>query len=127
MDPKAPYPTQPNLYPSQPGFNVPPPPDYMQSTQPIYNNPNNPVIVQPINPAFFSDSPMSLTCPNCRANVLTRVDFKNGALPWLICGGLCLLGVWCGCQFIPFCVDSCKDVEHFCPNCNRLIGVNRKL
>jgi lipopolysaccharide-induced tumor necrosis factor-alpha factor len=128
MDPKVSHLNQPNSYQNQfqPGFNVPPPPDYIQSTQYMYN-PNSVVILQPISPSYISNSPMQLTCPNCRANVLTKINYKLGALPWLLCGGLCLFGLWCGCQFIPFCMNSCKDVEHYCSNCNRFLGVNRRI
>jgi lipopolysaccharide-induced tumor necrosis factor-alpha factor len=88
---------------------------------------NSVVILQPISPPYISNSSMQLTCPNCRANVLTKINYKLGALPWLLCGGLCLFGLWCGCQFIPFCMNSCKDVEHYCSNCNRFLGVNRRI
>lgn len=32
-----------------------------------------------------------------------------------------------GCCFVPFCVYECQDVEHFCPNCRRLLGVFRRI
>lgn len=32
-----------------------------------------------------------------------------------------------GCCFVPFCVYECQDVEHFCPNCRRILGVFRRI
>jgi lipopolysaccharide-induced tumor necrosis factor-alpha factor len=37
-------------------------------------------------------------------------------------GMLILFGLWLGCCLIPLCINSLKDVEHYCPNCNALIG-----
>lgn len=32
-----------------------------------------------------------------------------------------------GCCFVPFCVYECQDIEHFCPNCRRILGVYRRI
>ena len=34
---------------------------------------------------------------------------------------------WLGCCLIPFCIDSCKDVIHTCPNCRAPIGKFNRL
>ena len=75
----------------------------------------------------YGDHPQQLICPHCRANVLSQVKHETGLITWLIAGGLCLLGCWAGCCLVPFCVDACKDVEHYCPNCRALMGRNKKL
>ncbi|RMZ93721.1 lipopolysaccharide-induced tumor necrosis factor-alpha factor -like protein [Brachionus plicatilis] len=41
-----------------------------------------------------------------------------GLATWLLSGGIALLGCIFGCCLIPFFIDACKDVEHYCPNCN---------
>nr|ALG36745.1 lipopolysaccharide-induced tumor necrosis factor-alpha factor 1 [Brachionus koreanus] len=98
--------------------NLPPPPPYQTQV------PNTTVIVQPVlNQALFlGKNPSHVVCPQCKAQVVTRVNYKTGGGTWLICLGLCLIGCTLGCQFIPFCVDSCKDSEHYCPNCNTYLG-----
>ena len=53
-------------------------------------------------------SPTRCKCPNCRQEVVSRVDYEPGGLTWLISGILCLFGCWLGCCLIPFCVDDCK-------------------
>ncbi|CAF0906713.1 unnamed protein product [Brachionus calyciflorus] len=78
-------------------------------------------------PIRLGDHPTQTVCPNCRANVSTNIKYETGLITWLIAGALCFFGLGCGCCLIPFCVDSCKDVEHFCPNCRYMIGRNRKL
>jgi len=77
------------------------------------------------NVAYFGTGPQTITCPNCRQMVLTRVDYQNGAAVWIICLIICLFGGIFGCCLIPFCVDSLKDVIHYCPACNSQIGMRK--
>ncbi|XP_047664090.1 lipopolysaccharide-induced tumor necrosis factor-alpha factor homolog isoform X1 [Tachysurus fulvidraco] len=113
----APYPAQPYtpMYPPpQPVPSMASPP--MVSVQTVY--------VQPVS---FADVPAQTCCPVCSQTVVTRLEHTSGTMAWLVCAGLCIIGCMYGCCLIPFCVDSMKDVTHFCPNCNRAIGSFKRL
>ncbi|KAM4631582.1 lipopolysaccharide-induced tumor necrosis factor-alpha factor homolog [Discoglossus pictus] len=134
----SPYPQQPgHPYPQQPGppyqqqpagvgASYPPPPYGMSP------GPQPTVVVAPVTSTVmivtpFHDVPVQCTCPVCRQNVVSRIQYTTGLLTWLIFGILLLLGCWLGCCLIPFCVDSCKDVDHFCPNCNNHLHKYKRL
>uniref|UniRef100_A0A0R3T9V9 LITAF domain-containing protein n=1 Tax=Rodentolepis nana TaxID=102285 RepID=A0A0R3T9V9_RODNA len=53
-------------------------------------------------------------CPACRKTVISETSTKTGAWTWVICD--------LGCCLIPFCVKSCKDVQHTCPECDRIVA-----
>ena len=64
--------------------------------------------------------PQRVICTLCRREVLTETEKKSGnktfiwAIVLFFCGGVCCC--------VPFCLDSCKDTHHKCPNCNETIG-----
>lgn len=101
------YPPSPQ-YPAGPGAAVPPV--------------TNVVVVSP----NLREAPGQAMCPHCRQNVVTKTEHQAGLMTWLICGGLTIVGCWL-CCCIPFCVDSCKDVEHRCPNCNNMVHLYKRL
>lgn len=114
--------------PAAMGGNFPPPPAY--TTGPQNYPPGGPqpavIIAPPVHATVIvgqqlTDTPAVITCASCHQNITTRVAYSAGLLAWLIFGIICLFGCWLGCCLIPFCVDSCKDVDHFCPNCNHHI------
>uniref|UniRef100_A0AAV2KKA2 LITAF domain-containing protein n=1 Tax=Knipowitschia caucasica TaxID=637954 RepID=A0AAV2KKA2_KNICA len=88
------------------------------------------VVVHSPAPVLFSTALQDVSgqamCPHCRQTVLTHIQPTPGLLTWLLFGGLCLFG-FCICSCIPFCVESCQDVEHHCPNCRRVIYVYKRM
>uniref|UniRef100_A0A914UNP4 LITAF domain-containing protein n=1 Tax=Plectus sambesii TaxID=2011161 RepID=A0A914UNP4_9BILA len=75
--------------------------------------------------AVIGDIPIQTTCPKCQQHVVTRLNYKAGALTW-ICVIVILL-VFFPLAWAPLCIDSCKDVEHYCPSCGTHIGTKRRL
>ncbi|KAG8558346.1 hypothetical protein GDO81_016957 [Engystomops pustulosus] len=124
---------QPGPPPFNPGMEAKPMspyPPYPAGTyiQPVPMQP--PVTVQTVyvqQPVTFHDRPVQLCCPRCSNLTTTHLAHTSGALAWLSCGGLCLLGCGFGCCLIPFCVDSCKDVDHYCSNCQALLGSYKRI
>ena len=41
---------------------------------------------------MYRESPVQTVCPHCRAQIVTATQYETGALAWLICAGLCVVG-----------------------------------
>ncbi|EMP37320.1 hypothetical protein UY3_05455 [Chelonia mydas] len=67
------------------------PPPYLSQPVPA----PNPITVQTVyvqQPVTFYDRPVQMCCPSCNKMIVTRLSHSAGALTWLSCGSLCLLG-----------------------------------
>ncbi|XP_020609389.1 lipopolysaccharide-induced tumor necrosis factor-alpha factor homolog [Orbicella faveolata] len=122
-------PTQPGYPPQQHGYQ---PAVAGYPTQPGYpaTSTTTTIIQQPATQILainFGEVPVAMTCPNCRANIVTATTFVTGTLTWLACLGLCVIGCDAGCCLIPFCFDPLKDVIHTCPSCVTQVGVFRRM
>ncbi|XP_067296873.1 cell death-inducing p53-target protein 1 homolog isoform X3 [Pseudorasbora parva] len=112
--PQAPHPPQtdpqaaPNLAPS---INV----------QPTMK----PIVTQMGDPRL-AEIPHHIICPHCMMEVTTKIEHISGPLTWIIYGFLAIFVFW-ACCCIPFCVDSCKDVKHTCPNCKNVIHIYKRM
>ncbi|XP_063790371.1 lipopolysaccharide-induced tumor necrosis factor-alpha factor [Pseudophryne corroboree] len=121
--------SHPQYPPPQPGMEA----KHMNTAAPYMIQPmpvHPPVAVQTVyvqQPVAFLDRPIQMCCPFCNRLTTTRLQYTSGALAWLSCGGLCLLGCGLGCCLIPFCIDSLRDVDHYCSNCHKLVGSYKRI
>lgn len=118
----------PGMYP-QPNFSTSPagpPPFGYQGDVPGAPVTFAPTVTHMVVTPVLQDVPGQAVCQNCRQSGLTEIELKSGLMTWAICGGLFIFGC-CLCSCIPFCVDSCKDVEHRCPTCHNVIHIHKRL
>uniref|UniRef100_A0A1I7Y716 LITAF domain-containing protein n=1 Tax=Steinernema glaseri TaxID=37863 RepID=A0A1I7Y716_9BILA len=123
--PYAPYQPQQSNFPPPPIHQQPMPNNYA-SPSPVPNMPPHPMPAT-INVLRLGPRPMSMACPNCNQPVVTRTTPNAGLLTFLLSLGLVLIGCFMGCCLIPFCIEDCQDIHHFCPNCNAFIGVYKRM
>ncbi|XP_026313812.1 lipopolysaccharide-induced tumor necrosis factor-alpha factor homolog [Hyposmocoma kahamanoa] len=114
------YPPQQDPPHQHPAYQYPPPqPPVVVVPGEVIHQTNivRPVVVgTPVGP-----KPSHMTCRSCRAEIVTRVEYKSTTKTHLMALLLCVLGCWC-CVCIPYCTDSCQNADHYCPNCNSYIG-----
>ena len=46
------------------------------------------IYIYPMQTGSFGENPTNVTCPNCKTQVVTQINYENGALTWLIVGAL---------------------------------------
>ncbi|CAG8596587.1 11990_t:CDS:2 [Acaulospora morrowiae] len=73
----------------------------------------------------YPDFPIKAQCPSCKKFVTTQIHHKNGKCVYALAMGL--FGLTVVLFWVPFFVDSCKDVSHSCPNCNVHLGTRHRL
>ncbi|KAK5914207.1 hypothetical protein CgunFtcFv8_008663 [Champsocephalus gunnari] len=95
---------QPGYYPAAP------PPMHQGVTHIIIGN------------THLRDVPGQTVCPHCQQSVITMIEHTAGMRAWTLCMLFFIFGC-IPCCFIPFCIDSCNDVEHRCSSCQRVIYV----
>lgn len=103
---------------------VQPPPCAAPSNQYNVNIGTPPPTVMPNRVYLIGRQPQLLYCPSCRREVPTSTDTISGLCTWLLAAGLCFFGC-CLCAPLAFCMDSTKDIEHFCSICHSYLGTCR--
>ncbi|XP_063058678.1 lipopolysaccharide-induced tumor necrosis factor-alpha factor homolog [Engraulis encrasicolus] len=126
---------QPPPYPSSPGPGAGYPPQYTPYPQPglVQAPPTQYGMIQPqpepglvvVAGIPLTEVPGQAHCPHCQKLVVTETRYVDGNLNRL--WALILLFVFWPCCLAPFCVDSCKDVEHRCPDCRSVIHLYKRL
>ncbi len=68
--------------------------------------------------------PLVLNCPHCGFSGPTRVVLNMGIVFWVTFAVL-LFFTACFALFLFCCCEYLKDADHYCTQCNRIIGKNR--
>ena len=68
----------------------------------------------------YGSQPNLVICNECVQQVLTETKATPGFITYCISCLLCLICPLCA--FIPCCFDDCQDIEHYCPNCKKLLS-----
>ncbi|KAM3968310.1 lipopolysaccharide-induced tumor necrosis factor-alpha factor homolog [Aphomia sociella] len=92
----------------------PPPPPYTAQPMPV------PVATVVMSTPVGPDTVIT-KCPSCQHHISTRVERAPSSKTHIIACILCLFVCW-PCVCVPYCVDSCNNASHYCPNCNAYIG-----
>lgn len=110
-------------YLSQPGYQpVPlqqlpyPNPNQINSNQPMQTVQNTIIVQTPVGPHSTRTR-----CPHCQATIMTRVSHDCNIRTHLFALLCCIF--CCPCTCLPYCLNSCKDTNHYCPKCNAFLGV----
>ncbi|RVE45590.1 hypothetical protein evm_009787 [Chilo suppressalis] len=64
-----------------------------------------------------------ITCPFCQALVRTEIKHTTTTRTHTLSLLYCLI---CCCCCIPFCCDSAKNTDHYCPSCKKYLGTYEK-
>lgn len=68
--------------------------------------------------------PQMLTCPSCRQTTVSKMDYESSTRTHVMAGLCFLFGCWL-CCWMPYCMDSCRNGNHYCTNCNAYLGTYR--
>ncbi|XP_025153117.1 lipopolysaccharide-induced tumor necrosis factor-alpha factor homolog [Harpegnathos saltator] len=65
--------------------------------------------------------PTTAICPRCAALIITVVIVRRSTYTHLTALMLFLFGCW-PCCMIPYCIESCNNMDHYCPACHAYLG-----
>jgi len=82
----------------------------------------SPTVTVVVDDGKFGPYPKNMKCYHCGEQIATTIDRKAGAITWILCTALCIVGCFCGCCLIPFCASSTQDIMHKCPKCKKFLG-----
>ncbi|XP_055374081.1 lipopolysaccharide-induced tumor necrosis factor-alpha factor homolog [Condylostylus longicornis] len=77
-------------------------------------------------PSNYGPYPQHVICPSCGVRTQTRIVAESNYMTHVFAIALCLMGCFC-CSCIPYFVDSCKNKNHYCQQCNTYLGTYSSL
>ncbi|XP_055838243.1 lipopolysaccharide-induced tumor necrosis factor-alpha factor homolog isoform X2 [Episyrphus balteatus] len=66
--------------------------------------------------------PCLVTCPSCHQRQVSNIVIESSMKTHLFALALCVVGCFC-CSCLPYFIDNCKNVNHYCKNCNAYFGM----
>lgn len=88
--------------------------------QPMMLQPQMVAMPQVMGPMVYYRNNQQALCPNCQTPVITSIKYEPGPGTWIMCVamGMCLgpFGA------LVFCIDDCKDCQHYCNKCGGKLG-----
>ncbi|CRL01121.1 CLUMA_CG014357, isoform A [Clunio marinus] len=72
------------------------------------------------NPELLT-TPTHIVCPKCHSPTNTNVEVKNTNKTHFFAFLMCLVGC-CLCAWLPYTINDCRAVRHYCQKCNRYVG-----
>ncbi|XP_053600299.1 lipopolysaccharide-induced tumor necrosis factor-alpha factor homolog isoform X2 [Plodia interpunctella] len=108
--------------PPPPPYTAAPPPHIVQPTIIHTTSTGVPVVTGTFvvtTPA--GPEPMIMTCPSCNHQIVTRIERTATSRTHLIACLLFCFICW-PCTCLPYCMNSCNNIDHYCPNCSAYIG-----
>ncbi|XP_011553630.3 uncharacterized protein LOC105385022 [Plutella xylostella] len=95
-----------------------PPPNYANAFDIYVDNPPPP----PVRVYTYGFTPQLVICPDCGYTGMTVIKAKITLCTHLSAMILCLFCCWL-CVPLPYFLRSCKEVEHYCFQCNNYLGI----
>ncbi|KAJ8726872.1 hypothetical protein PYW08_015269 [Mythimna loreyi] len=86
----------------------------------VYQANPAPTVVPVMVAQQMGSKPTATTCPSCNQEIITRVEYKATTKTHLFAVLLCI--VFWPCVCLPYCIDSCRNADHYCSNCDAYIG-----
>ncbi|XP_061395979.1 lipopolysaccharide-induced tumor necrosis factor-alpha factor homolog [Musca vetustissima] len=123
-NPSAPSVDHISYPPTQVITNQPTVPTSSTHSQPQLPSNSVPTTAQSSTPlsAQLGPNPSKVTCPSCGASKVSRMAYTPNSKTHLCAFILCLVG-WCCCAcVVPYCMNSCRTGNHYCPKCNTFLG-----
>ncbi|PVU93477.1 hypothetical protein BB559_003262 [Furculomyces boomerangus] len=102
-----------------PGNTPPVPPQNNPTPAPVLVNPQG-AVVEEISMKKYKGTPVNITCPNCKQNVVTQIIKKHGGKAIAATVGMGL--VFWPLMWVPLVMDSMKSKRHECPYCKADLG-----
>lgn len=65
--------------------------------------------------------PASITCPSCKEVIVTTIKTRPNTGTHMCAMMFCFMCFW-PCAVIPYFVDKCQNLDHYCPHCSSYIG-----